>query len=278
MVNDRILDPMPTDPRATEAKQAERSATTLRSFVRRARRVESHSLAADRQQLLTWASGTIEGQTHPDGTTWLRRDLPPEEALESLAVRVRPFILQDDPIHHAKVTKALGWFAREADDATREAVATCKKQWKRADARNSQTLRYVIHLSNGTTGGQASATDARLALAWLYGDTVHATEKHHEETALFGIDERYAAASLIVCGLAVSVIMTMNVLQTMRASGLIHLPEDAFTEQVVADETDWHEATAFQAPVGTPLPASADDPLPPEFVRFQSSVAGQRTG
>jgi hypothetical protein len=58
----------------------ERQLALLEWFVVRARRLEEHSLAQDKDQLLTWASGTftvsgVQGQ-QPTSVRW---DLPPED-------------------------------------------------------------------------------------------------------------------------------------------------------------------------------------------------------
>jgi hypothetical protein len=65
----------------------ERHRARLGLFVARARRVEEHSLAADRQRLYRWAVRQFKLRVAdgvPRAVNW---DLPPEEALESLAAR-----------------------------------------------------------------------------------------------------------------------------------------------------------------------------------------------
>jgi hypothetical protein len=63
----------------------------LKWFVIRARRVEKHSLASDKEQLRVWASGTIkvsgvEGQPH----VTVRWVLPPEERGSPGMLSTRP--------------------------------------------------------------------------------------------------------------------------------------------------------------------------------------------
>ncbi|HEX8509335.1 MAG TPA: hypothetical protein VF635_07545, partial [Propionibacteriaceae bacterium] len=77
---------------------AEQQQACLEFFVLRARRVELHSLAADQEQIVRWATHQMTMEGTASGRTWLVQRLPREELLESLAARVRPFILQRDPI------------------------------------------------------------------------------------------------------------------------------------------------------------------------------------
>jgi hypothetical protein len=113
----------------------ERQLALLEWFVVRARRLEEHSLAQDKDQLLTWASGTftvrgVQGQP-PTSVRW---DLPPEEPLDSLAARCRPFILKNDPVYWVNVTGALGYFLRDqdAEDLTAR-LGALRTSWRGLD-------------------------------------------------------------------------------------------------------------------------------------------------
>src|SRR4051794_21714323 len=81
---------------------------TVEAFVLRARRIAEHSLLRDQGAMAAVARSTFEVGVHPDGTATLRRRLLPEEPMESLAARVRPVLLKEDPVHYAKVLKAVG--------------------------------------------------------------------------------------------------------------------------------------------------------------------------
>lgn len=100
---------------------AARHREVLQRFAVRARRVEVHSLAADKQRLMARARGTIqvtfEAESGKAAMSW---DLPDEEVLDSLAARCRPFLLNGDPVYHAKVTNALGFFIQNAPDSLRQ--------------------------------------------------------------------------------------------------------------------------------------------------------------
>lgn len=61
-----------------------RHRAVLRKFIVRARRVEEHSLAADKEMLMAWARGTFTLKFEPrSGKATMTWDLPEEEALDS---------------------------------------------------------------------------------------------------------------------------------------------------------------------------------------------------
>lgn len=238
------------------------------AFIPRARRVEVHSLAMDKEQLLRWARGSVDVQARSDGTARIRKQLPPEELLESLAVRVRPFILQKDPVHHAKVMTAIGWFVGSARESLRD-VAQLRRSWADTDARRDEVRGFRAHVRNTASGKSASATDSHLALGWLYGDTVHADSAALEGTEMFGVDGRYEAAVPLVCQLAVRAIQTLNLIRHLQDQDLIAVPGHLFDDAVVAkSDGRWVEAAAYTAPVGADPPASPEGPLGPEWSRL----------
>jgi hypothetical protein len=81
----------------------------VQRFVLRARRVLAHSLVRDNMELLNEAaSGTFHVNVELNmktGEGWHRfkRNLPPEEAFESLAARLRPFVMRKESVYWAVV-------------------------------------------------------------------------------------------------------------------------------------------------------------------------------
>jgi hypothetical protein len=63
------------------------SLDVLARFVLRARRVEQHSLLADKDRLLKWAQGTMRLTLLNGVPRSMILDLPDEEAIDSLAAR-----------------------------------------------------------------------------------------------------------------------------------------------------------------------------------------------
>ena len=99
-------------PRDTRSVPDERSDAELIAIIDglglRARRILAHSMCADEDALTNLADGASWYATRKDGVESLRRVLPNEEILESLAARVRPLLLKRDPVHYGYVLNALG--------------------------------------------------------------------------------------------------------------------------------------------------------------------------
>ena len=232
----------------------ERQLALLEWFVVRARRVEEHSLARDKDQLLVWAQGTftlsgVDG--HPPSTA--RWHLPPEEPLDSLAARCRPFVLKNDPVHWAKVTQALGYFLRvpgSEDLAT--AVQKLRTAWRDLD---KDTPGFVVFESRAgdQSGNLGELVGAKaLAYAWLYGDLVHADDDVLERVGEHDIDDRYRAGAIFIANVAFRTIMTLNLVRVAQKRGVVHLPNEVFAQPVTADpDAEITLSQAAAAPVGT---------------------------
>lgn len=266
---------MPTDD-VLDARAIE----TLARFVPRARRVAAQSLASDVQQLLKWAKGSWSGQALADRDEikqmLMRQDVPPEEALESLAVRVRPMLLQQDPVYNAKVTKALGWIVRNGDEDLRQAVAVLRRNWTETEPGKEKLRGYSVSVRKGEAGETASATDSHLALGWLYGDTVHADPDALAGTEMFGVDGRFTAAVPLVCFAAAMTIGTLNIVLEMRRRGLLaDLSDEPFTTPVIAEtERPWMQVEVKTAAVGAEPPGAAGDPFTEEWEPLRLSHIG----
>jgi hypothetical protein len=77
----------------------------VQRFVLRARRVMVHSLVREHSKLLNeLASGTIQVHVQVNKATGeaahrFTMELPPEEAFESFAARLRPFTMRKEPVY-----------------------------------------------------------------------------------------------------------------------------------------------------------------------------------
>jgi hypothetical protein len=114
---------------------------------------------------------------------------PPEEALESLASRVRPLILGSDPIYYEKALNALE--ALVGTDKLNEEIdlAWWHAYWRQVIDANLGAQAYWVATPSGTT------TDRKLMYAWLYGDVIHANSPRSPAIRDLDIDERYYAAA-----------------------------------------------------------------------------------
>jgi hypothetical protein len=234
-----------------------RHLATLSAFVLRARRIEAHSLAADKLALRKLSTMEMTLQFRPGEVHgFLLQTLPPEEQLESAAARVRPLILQDDDVHYAKVLKALGYFAKASPDETlRNAIAAIRSDWNRIQPKGKNILGAGTQIEDADGNKSKFLSDTELAFAYIYGDVVHTDSTRLAATRMHGVKERFKAAAPVVGFMMVLTIATLNLTRRMRTAGLLELPEDLFTEEVVVTETTFrNEVRAWSAPLGTPIP------------------------
>ncbi|WP_024287212.1 hypothetical protein [Cellulomonas sp. KRMCY2] len=235
---------------------------TLGRFVLRARRIAAHSLASDRQALLSLSEFTLTGHIELDGTMQMRRALPDEEAFESLAARVRPVLVKTESVHHGRVLEAI----QAAIDATESEIpegllvrlAGLQNEWPKFDLDSTNVLRFAMQ-SAKTDGSESTpqVSDTQLAAAWLYGDLVHVdTRGDKSDGQLFPVKERYSAAVTYFAHAVVLTLMTLDLVVALHELGVIALDEDSLREDVVigADELV-DEGVAYVGPVGSPMPS-----------------------
>ena len=224
----------------------------LEVFAYRARRVEGHSLAADKRALLLLAEKSLTLEVHRgDGGDQMSLvvELPAEETMESLASRCRPFVLDGDRVHYATILNALGYFLR-SDAELSGAVADQRKKWYALRRDVAEPLGYLSR--TGLAGAEMGPhiTDRELAYRWLYGDLVHADDLRDLD---HGLTSRYEAGVMLTANIAVRVIMLLNVLRAARERELVAIPDQLFDQEVAARLSRRMQARALFAPVGTPM-------------------------
>lgn len=107
-----------------------------------ARRVQAHSLGADQQQVVRWATHHMTMEGTASGRTWLVSGCH-QRSFESLAARVRPSLLQRDPIRYGKVLTAIGYLLDPEAHATAAATLDqLRKTWKQVNPNNRQPRAY----------------------------------------------------------------------------------------------------------------------------------------
>ena len=250
--------------------------TCLELFVLRARRVEEHSLAADPQQVVRWAEHEMTMEAAPGGRTWLIQRLPAEELLESAAARVRPFILQRDPIHYGKVLTAIGYLlSPEERAAAAPTLAQLRKMWKQVNPNSREVRAYSVQVGKSDGDTAASLTSDQLAFAWIYGDTVHADAVRQAEAEPFGIRERYRAAAGIVAELIINTVATLNVVRALHAGELLTLGPGILDRDVVVKDTELRHETDFY--IGSPgaIPPRPGEPPGPGWQPLDRSLAAE---
>ncbi|TDO44178.1 hypothetical protein EV651_1392 [Kribbella sp. VKM Ac-2571] len=230
----------------------DRSVAVVEAFVIRARRVAAHSLASEALRDLSRGLFTVTPE--PDGLTRIQTKFPPEEQMESLAARVRPVILDRDPIYLQKVLNALSYLVRQRPDY----MAVCqqlKDRWREIDPRDGQLAGYLVQHVDTSEGTSSTASDSVLALAWLYGDVVHADTERQASAGSISIDERYRSAAHLVSRIAVLLLDTFGFIMYLRKEGVVELRDSVFKQPVVVKEPNRNElGRLWMAPVGTDVP------------------------
>ena len=247
---------------------------TLNRFVLRARRIEAHSLANDRQALSSLSEFTFTGHIRLDGTMETHRALPDEEAFESLAARVRPVLVKTESVHHEQVLDAIQAAIDAADSDIPEdllvRLAGLQDEWPKFDLDSTQVLRFVVQ-STKIDGSETTpqVSDTQLAAAWLYGDLVHVdTRGNKSDGQLFPVKERYSAAVTYFTHAVVLTLMTLDLVIALHELGVIDLDEDSLLEDVVVGVDELvDEGVAYVGPVGSPMPSLdiAFQELPKDF-------------
>ena len=237
----------------------------VEAFVVRARRVELHSLAADRVALLELSQNTHTIQVdRATGQAWEVENLPPEEQVESAAARVRPFLLQREPIHHGKVMDAVsGLLARTSDGELASQVDRLRHHWSQINSRSKEIHAFGMQIQDAAGITHEPIPDNELAFGWIYGDTVHADTDRLVATRSYGVKNRYRAAVPLVARLFVLTIQTLNLIRAAVEQQQLHLDAGTFTQEVVVtDHTSRRPAQLYVSDVdpNSPYPRM-EEPL-----------------
>ncbi|MCT1353205.1 MULTISPECIES: hypothetical protein [Gordonia] len=147
----------------------------IEGFLLRVRRIMAHSLIREQADLMARLhDGTVQisvtrNVKTGDESHRIKIEYPPEEAMESLASRVRPLVLAREPIYCVKVLDALEEVV--GTDALDEEIDPdwWRDSWRTIIDGSGEAQAYLV----GTASGQI--TDRKLMYAWIYGDLVHAT-------------------------------------------------------------------------------------------------------
>lgn len=199
------------------AEVEKRHVDRIASFILRARRIASHSIAQDIDKLeaslrpqVTVQFSSVTGK--PVASQQVQH-FPNEEIIESAAARVRPLLLSGDGIDPIEVMNSIGYFCHKAGrfEEFEQVLKDLKRDW-RSSLSETGEYSYAINVLK-SPDSSVMLTNKQLAFAWIYGDTVHADADRRAGSREFGIDERFLAACHLVCNL---VWMTVNTLPFIR--------------------------------------------------------------
>lgn len=253
---------------------------TIAAFVVRARRIAAHSLAQDVEVLRRQAREFGRLDVGPDGMVTITRSLPDEERFESFAARIRPLTLGSEPICYHKVLAALDRLIESSEEDLSDiaqAWSKLRQEWQTWDLENLQMRGYFLRQVQ-PEGWGLMATDGQLGAGWFYADVAHADPKHGKAVALdYPLVERYAAAVAVFSGLALVVLGTLHLTETLSERGVLSLPDAAWSTDVVVPAGDLvREAQAHVAPTGTPVPEAGV--LGPEWQPVSQSEVERQLG
>lgn len=229
--------------------------TVIEGFLLRTRRVMAHSLIREQVALMTKLHKgqvtimvTVNTKTGEE-THRLQAEYPPEEALESLASRVRALVLGSEPIYYEKALNALEQLV--GTDKLNEEIdrAWWHGYWRHVIDANLAAQAYWVATPSGTT------TDRKLMYSWFYGDVIHANSPRSPAIRDLGIDQRYYAAAPGIARICDRVIYTHIMLMGLIDKGLLTMDPEVLSEAVVVTTTSVDEAVTVRvSEVGVPVP------------------------
>lgn len=230
-------------------------------FVLRARRITEHPLVLHHRDLMeSLYKGELKLVVNVDKTTGAvisaeqSVSFPPEELMDSLAARVRPLLLEREPVHFPRVLDALSELVQpelianaHAEHSDRD-VQWWRDRWDHVASRTGDPQGWALQLSDGTL-----VTDRRLADRWLYSDLVHADpiEPSFDEISF---EDRFRAGCEVVSRICSVVDHFSQLVTFLYEQGVLAIQDRVFTSRVVLAETERKQAvTVRTAPVGTSL-------------------------
>jgi hypothetical protein len=112
-----------------------------------------------------------------------------------------------------------------------------RRDWRRLMPRDGSVRGYsLIVAGSGLSEVSQTLPDSIMAASWFYGDVVHTDPERQAEAVHAGISERYRAAAVMVAGAVMLTVATLNLVRQARDLGLVDLPDDVLTAEVVVDE------------------------------------------
>ncbi len=221
----------------------------------------AHSLVKDHMELLqAVADGTFRIKTIKNTQTGeheqrLLIELPPEEAFESFAARLRPFTIRDEVVYWELVLDSVEGLVPPATLEEVIDIAGLRQAWAGVTQDRKSAQAYAVVTENG------QLTDKELAHDWLNSDALHAQAISSAVGKDLDLDHRYQAAAGVYARLGAAVNATYNVVSYLVAERLLDLDESAFTERVTAETSiDEQLVGGYMAPAGsTPIPTDLVD-------------------
>lgn len=245
---------------------------TIARFVLRARLVQEHSLAADRDILEKYSVWTLsfvvtENRNNGERTCAIAPvPLLPTEQVESAAARVRPIFLFSDGVHYENVLRALGIVVVPSADLKKD-VERLRAKFQAADP----------DYPDGRPTEPRSASSMKnkqIAGAWLYGHLLHEDELRRTYSAGISAEFMLLQATKTVCSEMLATVEALHLIERLVTSGSLEIAEDLFTEPISVTAIEWAPqlTNAYVADAGTAMPESLTEPLGSEWKKIQDSL------
>lgn len=208
----------------------------LEKFILRARRVESHSLVRSGKARY-FASEPVEFQNIGSVSDVALFKYPNEELLESLAARVRPFVLKSESLFFPTIIEALD-VELSSSEKTETQIKIIEElhRWSKDNCEN---------ITGSVSKVSVFGIDDRwvslplLAQSWAYIDSVHADPLREKKVgAKTTYEYRLLAASWYFCQVAVKVLELLELIREIHGAHKLLLSEEVWSNAVVLDEVE----------------------------------------
>lgn len=260
-------------------KTREESIDTLERFVVRARRIEAHSLVKSRK-VNEYVQPNFS--LHFDGPAVSMRlnSLPEdEEVFESLAARIRPCIVDSEPIQLEKVVAAVrvlttgAGLAESQSKLLDEIDAWCKSHIAPHSYAPISSSEEIGRIDSGET---IRVSDTLLGLGWYYADLVHADPRWEKEAVLeFSYNARYNQGVLLVSYLALIICALLKLIRDINVGYDFGLSSGIWDSQVTAGggPCEFGIGEVYVGPVGLEPPVGVPMERVPEFKKLDGITA-----
>ncbi|BBX53143.1 hypothetical protein GCM10009645_54070 [Mycolicibacterium poriferae] len=232
-------------------------------FVLRARRLMEHSLVREQSALLTdLAKGTVRMQVtvNPktvEGEQRIQIELPPEEAFESFAARMRPFTMSKEPVYWENALDALESLLSKETLTEFVDMESLREHWKSVVTGRKIAQAYFVVTDEG------EMTDFQLAELWLNSDALHTQLIQSAVGKELSLSQRYQAAAGVYSRIGAVANHTYHFISYLVHAGLLQLDPEVFTAAVMAETSIDMPAEVYSSAVGAGLPTDLSnlDPM-----------------
>jgi hypothetical protein len=180
-------------------------------------------------------------------------ELPPEEAFESFAARLRPFVMRKESVYWQLVLDALEELLSDETLADVIDIEDLRNHWRGVVEGSKVAQAYYVV----TESGQLS--DVQLADLWLNSDALHTQPIQSAVGNDLSLNQRYQAAAGVYARLGAVVNHTYFLINYLVKEGLLELDQSVFTVPVLAETTISMPSKVYGAEVGAEMPSDLSD-------------------